>query len=544
MGFRRSQFSPDDPPAEDSLRPKAKGEGDTNAPSHRHSSVLNREGSIYSFFGGNEAARQANIREQEITLNAAFRYYHPAMRWAIIMAAPIILEGYDTSLMPNFFSNGAFIAHYGTTTERTPDQKIIPAYWQSAITAAATIGQLFGLLVAPKIVDRVGYRVSNVEGLLCAALCLVVVFASSFCGEKGNRAVYLTGEFLIGIPWGLFQSLALPYVSDITPLKLRAQAATMINIYWLIGQLLCCGILRGFICMGKDIWAVIWHAPDSPLYLARQERYADAAAVLKFLNRDPFFDAEGSLDAIRRVNEHEKAFSQDMGYMACFNKSNRRRTEIAVMVYLTQQLVGTCLMTYGVKLLEQSGLSEANSMEISMVMYSLCILSTLSSMLVQRRFGRRTLWLWGLGLEVVCLLVIGITGQFEKYLPSKIHWMIAGFLVLFAIIYNMTIGPLCYTIVAETPSTRLKATTNSVSRAAYITLSIGNQFLVPYLLNPKPVGVGLGPRAALVWAGTATACLIWAFFRLPEMKDRTPAEVDILFEDNLPTRHWKHTKLD
>ena len=55
---------------------------------------------------------------------------------------------------------------------------------------------------------------------------------------------------------------------------------------------------------------------------------------------------------------------------------------------------------------------------------------------------------------------------------------------------------------------------------------------------------GLGPRAAVIWAATTILCLIWGYFRLPEMRNRTPAEIDILFEQKVPARQWPGEKLE
>lgn len=64
-------------------------------------------------------------------------------------------------------------------------------------------------------------------------------------------------------------------------------------------------------------------------------------------------------------------------------------------------------------------------------------------------------------------------------------------------------------IVAETPTTRLKAATNSLTRAVYILMSIENLFLVPVLLEDAPVGLGLGAKAAF--------CLVCNRNTLPDL---------------------------
>jgi SP family general alpha glucoside:H+ symporter-like MFS transporter len=366
--------------------------------------------------------------------------------------------------------------------------------------------------------------------------------------------VFLVGEMLLGVPWGVFQGITLPYVSDITPLKLKGPATTMINIFWLIGQLSAAGVMIGTSTIKNVEWSIkapmiiqySWLiplmfvallAPESPLYLSRNNRDGLAKETLRRLNKDPLFNAEGSLAVIHAVNRHEEQTSADMGIRGCFRGMNLRRTEIALITYVTQQWVGTPLMSYSLKLLQKGGLTESHSLALTIGMYFLCIISTLCSMAAMRSVGRRKLWMGGLIAEIACLVSIGSMSFFLEKQP-RMSWSIAACLLCFGAIYNFTIGPVCYTIVAETPATRLKAATNSVARGTYIIFAITNLFLVPNLLEDRPTGWGLGAKSAFVWACTATVCLIWAYFRLPEMKDLSPAQVDILFEKGVPARSW------
>jgi SP family general alpha glucoside:H+ symporter-like MFS transporter len=511
---------------------------------------------VNDIYSGNEAAKTASDHEQGMTMLYTVKYYYIALIWAALMAAPIIMEGYETALVPSFFSFKNFQEIYGSVDIN--GVSYIAPTWQSGITIAAACGQLFGLWLAPRLVNQFGYRICTMGGLTWAAGCLLIGFFSASIATS-KLHMYLAGELLLGVPWGLFQGITLPYASDITPLKLKGPATTMINIFWLIGQLVSASVLRGASEMKNQGWSIklpmliqyswlvplfliVFRAPESPYFLSRKSKDENALKVLRRLNRDPSYDERGSLAMIHAVNEHEKKTSERMGFVDCFRGVNLRRTEIAVIIYLTQQLVGSPLVFYSVNVLQKGGLSQGNSLYVTIGMYALCILSTLSSMGAMRIFGRRTMWLTGLAVEICCLLTIGIMGF---YLDSSkaVSWITAVLLVLFAIVYNFTVGPVCYTIVAETPSTRMKAATNSIARGIYIAVSIGNLFLVPNLLEPKPQGWGLGTRAALVWAGTSLVCFCWAYLRLPEMKDRTPAQIDVMFDRNLPAREWTKTKL-
>lgn len=519
------------------------------------SEVQVQEEIVNDIYAGNVAAKTASEHEQGMTMGYTLKYYYVALVWAALMAAPIIMEGYETALVPSFFSFNSFQKIYGTLNKN--GRYFISPAWQSGITISAAIGQLFGLWLAPRVVNRFGYRICTMSGLIWAACCLLIGFLSVSASSRLH--VYLAGELFLGIPWGLFQGITLPYVSDITPLKLKGPATTMINIFWLVGQLVSASVLRGTSEIRSEQWSIkvpmliqyswlvpllviAFLAPESPYFLSRKDKDEQAVKVLNRVTRDPLFDAQGSLAIIHCVNEHEKKTAERMGFLDCFKGVNLHRTEIAVIIYLTQQLVGSPLVFYSVNVLQKGGLSQSNALYVTMGMYALCIASTLSSMGAMRTFGRRTMWLGGLAAEIGCLVTIGTLGFFLE-LSKGAAWASAVILVLFAVVYNFTVGPVCYTIVAETPSTRMKTATNSIARGIYIAFSIGNLFLVPNLLEPKPQGWGLGTRAALVWAGTSLACFCWAYFRLPEMKDRTPAQIDIMFERKLPARSWSKVQL-
>lgn len=53
-----------------------------------------------------------------------------------------------------------------------------------------------------------------------------------------------------------------------------------------------------------------------------------------------------------------------------------------------------------------------------------------------------------------------------------------------------------------------------------------------------------GAKAGFFYAGTNILCLIWCWFRLPETKDRSFGEIDLLFEAKVPARKFKYTQVD
>lgn len=114
-------------------------------------------------------------------------------------------------------------------------------------------------------------------------------------------------------------------------------------------------------------------------------------------------------------------------------------------------------------------------------------------------------------------------------------------LLLFTFVYDCSIGPLTYALVAEMPSTRLRQKTVVLARNAYNAGSIVANILVTRQLNPG--AWDWGAKAGFFWAASCLVCLLWAYFRLPEPKDRSFAEMDLLFERRTSARKFKTTVL-
>lgn len=161
----------------------------------------------------------------------------------------------------------------------------------------------------------------------------------------------------------------------------------------------------------------------------------------------------------------------------------------------------------------------------------------------QSRVGRRSIYLNGSCILLILLLIIGLT----SIAPSSniaSRWAIGSMLLIFTFIYDLTVGPVCYSLVAEVSSTRLKAKTIVLARNFYNVGGIVVNVITTYQLTPTPSGWGWGAKSSFFWAGSCALCVLWIYFRLPEPMGRTYAEMDILFERKVSARQFKETKLD
>lgn len=285
-------------------------------------------------------------------------------------------------------------------------------------------------------------------------------------------------------------------------------------------------------------------APESPWWLIRKDRPEDARHALQRLTvpgRDPNFNAHETIAMIRSTNELEKRMTSGTSYRDCFRGVERRRTEIVCLTWAAQSLSGSALMGYSTYFYEQAGMATSNAFTMSMVLYILGAIGTLSSWPMMTKFGRRTLFVGGLGCQMILLLIIGFLGIISrKSVPAQ--WAIGSLLLVYTFTYDATVGPICYSLVSEMSSTRLRTKTIVLARNLYNICGLITNIITPRMLNPS--AWDWGAKAGFFWAGMCLLCFMWAFFRLPEPKGRTYAELDLLFEQRVPARKFSSTQVD
>ena len=108
--------------------------------------------------------------------------------------------------------------------------------------------------------------------------------------------------------------------------------------------------------------------------------------------------------------------------------------------------------------------------------------------------------------------------------------------------YQLTVGTVCYSLVAELSSRRLQIKTVVLGRNLYNIVAVITSVLTPYMLNPG--AWNWGNYAGFFWAGSCFLSIVYTYFRLPEPRGRSFAELDLLFEKRVPARQFAKTEVD
>lgn len=101
------------------------------------------------------------------------------------------------------------------------------------------------------------------------------------------------------------------------------------------------------------LFFVGFFAPESPWYLVRKERYADAEKSLRRLACTGHYTELSMRETIammKHTNEKEKEDAKQGSYLECFKGVNRRRTELACIIFAIQVWSGQGICAYATTL--------------------------------------------------------------------------------------------------------------------------------------------------------------------------------------------------
>lgn len=494
-------------------------------------------------------AKVATEAEHDMTVGDAVKRYPKAVAWSILFSTAIIMEGYDIVLVSAFFAYPSFQKKFGESVDNGATYQV-PAPWQSGLSNGARVGEITGLFINGILAETFGMKRTMIGTL---ALLCGLIFISFFAQ---NIQTLLAAEILMGIPWGVFQTLTTSYAAEVCPVALRGYLTTYVNMMWGVGQLLATGVLRALLSRTDEwsyripfalqwIWPVplivgIAFAPESPWWLVRKERFEEARESLKRLTSAPSdSELDNTISMLRHSDAIEKELSAGTLYVDCFKGTNLRRTEIACIAWVIQAASGASLMSYSAYFFDQAGLPTTIAFDFSMALYSIAIVGVFISWWVMTYLGRRTIYVCGLSMLFLVLMGVGFSSLAHN---ASANYATGSLLLVFTLFYDITIGTVCYSIVAEIPSSRLRTKTIVLARIAYNIQGTINGVITPDMINPTYWN--WKGKSGFFWAGLCFICFVWSYFRLPEPKGRTYAELDILFEQKVSARKFGSTTLN
>ncbi|TVY86494.1 Maltose permease [Lachnellula willkommii] len=499
-------------------------------------------------------AKTATDSEHSMSLLQGIKLYPKAVAWSMLISTCICMEGYDVCLLSNFYGFPQFNKKYG---KELPDGTYqVPPAWQAGLSNGANVGEIIGLFINGYVSERFGYRYT-----VMTCLTLIIAYTAIFFTAKDVVSLQVA-EILCGIPWGVFQTLTITYASEVCPVALRGYLTTYVNFCWGLGQVIGIGVIKSM--LGRtDEWAYripyalqwMWPvplligiclAPESPWWLVRKGKIEQAKKSLlrlTSLNKETNFDADDTIAMMVHTTALEEKITKGASYLDCFKGTDLRRTEIVCMVWAIQNLSGNSFSGYSTYFLEQAGLPTAKAYDFALGQYGINMIGVFGAwFLMTLGIGRRSLYIYGLCGLCSMLFIIGFLGLVPEAHRNQASLATGCMLLIWALCYQLTVGTVCYSLVAELSTRRLQIKTVVLGRNLYNIVAIVCSTITPYMLNPT--AWNWQNFAGFFWSGICFLCIIYTYFRVPEPQGRSFAELDLLFERGVSARKFASTSVD
>lgn len=521
-----------------------------------------------------ELAMQCERRETEMSFWDAVKADRRLIMYTIGFSGTIITEGYGLATIGNAFGIYTFQKKFGVPAfdphtnvaimdESYPGQSLqkyaVAPIWQTLFGLMAQFGSLIGIVITPPLTERLGYKKTVILMVLFSATLVAIPFFAQ------TVPTLAAGFLLQGIPWGVFQVVSPTYASEVASVQLRPILTTWNNLCWVIGQFLAAAVAFIFFNNMTEhafriptaiqwvftaiLLVVIGFAPESPYWYLKKNRVADARkAIVKLVRKgSPALAEEKLALMLHTLAQEAKQESAEVAtgmrkYLGLFNNSvDARRTEIACMTWLIQALCGSSLLGYTIIFLASTGMDRGLLFQVNLAGPGAGLLGTLASWWLMRYVGRRSIYFYG--CVIMCFLLVGC-GLSSIASDPNVRGIVAGaILAIITCVYDLTLGPICYSIVSEIPSIRRRAATVSAARGTYLVTNLSNYFLTPLMVNEQTAGGwGWGPKAGFYHACWCILGAIYTYFRIPETNGLSARGMDILFQKNVSARKFSPGK--
>lgn len=387
------------------------------------------------------------------------------------------------------------------------------------MTAAVPLGALVAASVAGPITDRFGRR-----SVLMAAATLFTVGAL-VAASVDTVTMLVIARFVLGVAIGMAAVAAPLYIAECAPLESRG---AMVSTYQLA---ITVGILASYLAgvaihdeAATGMWRIMFGLgivpgvlflvglallPESPRWLVRRQRPADANASLVRLRR-PGADVDGEVAEMVRSVKAE--LNLPVGYGALLEPAVRPALIVGVGLFFLQQLSGiNAVIYYAPDIFAHAGFDSTKTQMLATIGVGVVnVATTVVAMFLIDRLGRRPLLIIGFLGAAATMLVIALGVVFPNAVPS---WLIIAMLLLYIASFAVAIGPLPHLLMSEIFPLRVRGPGMSMASLS----NWGFNFLVVFAFPLMLAGPGL----AFTFTLFAVICLGGIGFTLTRVPETT-----------------------
>ncbi|GAA0517660.1 MFS transporter [Saccharopolyspora subtropica] len=435
-----------------------------------------------------------------------------------------LLFGYDTGVI-----NGAvdpMKADLGLT-----------AVTEGFVVSILVFGAAIGAAIGGRLSDRYGRR-HNI--LLLSGVFIVGTIG---CALSPTWPVLALFRFILGLAVGGASTTVPVYLAEVAPVERRGSVVTRNEVMIVSGQF-AAFVVNAIII---NVWGEhpgVWRSmlvvavlpaialllgmlrvPESPRWLAAQDRDAEALTVLKQL-RSPE-RAEAEMAEVRALAEEDRQ-AHTGGWSDLAVPWIRRLVIIGAVLGIFQQLTGiNSIMYYGTQLLQTAGFSSNGAIIANTANGLFSVLGITVGIMLINKINRRAMLIGGFALISIFHVLVGASAMFLPDSSAK-PYIILVFVVAFVFSMQGTLGPLVWLLLSEMFPLKIRSFAMGLCVFVLWTANAGVAFGFP----PTVAALGIAPTF-FIFAAIGLLGIAFTATAVPETRGKTLEE----FEDEARARY-------
>ncbi|ALQ46845.1 sugar porter family MFS transporter [Raoultella ornithinolytica] len=396
------------------------------------------------------------------------------------------------------------------------------------VTSSIIIGCIVGVALAGPLSDAVGRK----KVLLLTALIFIFGVLGEAMATTAEMLVWF--RILVGVGIGVETTIAPLYIAEVSPAHIRGRLVSLNQLFNCVGNLAIFSIAAVIASHASEAWNVehgwriifatgiapaivfllllIW-VPESPRWLIRKGRDAQGLTILRKINPDET-TAREQLAAIKSALLSDSPSR----LRELFTPRLRKALVVGFCVALFQQITGiNAIFYYAPEIFKTAGVDVSGAMSFTVLIGLVLVISTLVSMWIIDKVGRRSLLIFGSAGMAIALGCIGLLFRASETQTTLLLICILAYVAIFAVSY----GTVAYVIIAEIFPIHVRGIAVSIATFALW----GGNFLVSRYF-PVLVENISAANTFFIFSGISIIALFFVLTKVPETKGKTLEEIE------------------
>jgi SP family sugar porter-like MFS transporter len=404
---------------------------------------------------------------------------------------------------------------------------------QGWVMGSAILGCLIGVMISGSLSDRYGRK----PLMTCAAFVFIIAAIST--GAVNDIHWFIVFRILGGIGIGIASNLSPMYIAEVSPGDSRGRFVSINQLTIVLGILsaqIANWLIAEPVIAGEDIltswngqhgwrwmfwiqtlpaslfFILVFFIPESPRWLAMQQRYEKASHILSRIGGIIYAEKE-----ISGIKEAIVSVKEKVNYKALFRGKMPKILLIGIVIAVFQQWCGiNVIFNYAQEIFSAAGYGISDTLFNIVVTGVTNVIFTFVGMYLVDKLGRRALLLFG-AVGLACIYAL---------LGACYYFQITGIAVLLLVVlaiacYAMTLAPITWVVLSEIFPNKIRGMAMAVSTFSLWTACFVLTYTFP-LLNS-----GLGAYGTF-WVYGIICVLGFRFIkkRLPETKGKSLEEIE------------------